>query len=185
MYKKKSASFVFASMILVFGWMQWQSPPPSILAASLQEKAGTDWPVYLGQPESDHYSALTQINRKNVTNLRKVWSFETGSQGILETTPIMVGRTLYAATSAEQIIAIDGATGKLQWKFDPHVSSTQPIRGVTYWSDNGKGRILAGVVNALYELDAATGNRCLHSVMLARLTLERISESIQRRQRWQ
>jgi quinoprotein glucose dehydrogenase len=41
--------------------------------------ATADWPVYGGQPADDHYSALAQIDKKNVAKLHVVWQFDTGS----------------------------------------------------------------------------------------------------------
>ncbi|MFZ0661098.1 MAG: pyrroloquinoline quinone-dependent dehydrogenase [Acidobacteriaceae bacterium] len=115
------------------------------------------WPVYGGQPTGDHYSPLAQINRGNVAKLRVAWTFDTGEQGGLETSPIIVGRILYGYTPTQKVIALDAATGRLIWKFDSGITGTAPARGVAYWSDGRDGRIFAGVMNYLYALDAATG----------------------------
>jgi len=107
--------------------------------------------------DGDHYSRLAQMNRANVHRLRQAWVFDTGEKGNIETNPIIIGRTLYAYTPSEKVIALDAATGKLKWKFDSGIVSTQPNRGVTYWTDGKDERILAGVMNYLYCLDARTG----------------------------
>jgi glucose dehydrogenase len=120
-----------------------------------QSQAG--WTVYNGGPDGDHYSALDQINRDNVHNLQVAWRYDTGETGGLESNPLIVGRTLYAYTQTQQVIALDAATGKLKWKFDAGIHGRQPNRGVAYWSDGRHGRILAGVMNYLYCLDAETG----------------------------
>jgi glucose dehydrogenase len=114
------------------------------------------WTVY-GGVGGDHYSTLTQIDRKNAKNLRQAWRFDTGDEGLLENTPLVVGRMLYAVTFGEKVIALDGATGKLVWRFDPGVLGSQPVRGVSFWRDGAQGRILVGVMNFLFELDAETG----------------------------
>ena len=75
----------------------------------------------------------------------------------MQSNPLIVGRTLYAYTHTQEVIALDAATGKLKWKFDSGLHGTQPNRGVAYWTDGRHGRILAGVMNYLYCLDAATG----------------------------
>lgn len=116
-----------------------------------------DWPVYNGGPDGDHYSRLSQINRGNVRRLALAWEFDTGEKGGMETNPLIVGRTLYAYTPAEKVIALDAATGKLKWRFDSGIEGTQPTRGLAYWTDGKQGRILAGVMNFLYCLDARTG----------------------------
>jgi glucose dehydrogenase len=118
----------------------------------------TDWPVYGGQAAGDHYSALSQINRKNVQQLQVAWKFDAGEEGGLETSPIVIGRVLYAYTATQKVIAVDGASGKLIWKFDSGIKGKNPIRGLSYWTDGKEGRIFASVTNFLYALDAHTGN---------------------------
>ncbi len=135
------------------------SDPPRVAAA---EHGGptdrvVDWPVYGGDAAGDHYSPLKQIDRTNAKSLAVAWTFDTGEAGQMETSPIVVGRVLYGATATQKIFALDAGTGKQMWRFDSGVHGTQPIRGVTYWEDGGRGRVLAGVMNYLYELDAATG----------------------------
>jgi quinoprotein glucose dehydrogenase len=134
----------------------------------------SDWPAYGGAPENNHYSALTQINRSNVKQLAVAWSFDTQEEGVLQASPIVVDGVLYGITPTQKIFALDAATGNLLWKFDSGIRGTQPDRGLAYWSDgkdsDGKNsdvyksdvykkdkRILVGVMNFLYALDAATG----------------------------
>jgi glucose dehydrogenase len=117
-----------------------------------------DWPVYGGQKADDHYSPLAQINRTNVSRLAVAWSYDTGEKSVgLQTSPLVVGRTLYAYTPTQKVIALDAATGKLLWRFDSGVSSTQPVRGLTWWTDNSESRLFAGVANFLYALDPRDG----------------------------
>ena len=120
------------------------------------EAQNAGWPAY-GGVDGDHYSRLTQINRANVHRLKQAWVFDTGEKGNIEVNPIVVGRTLYAYTPTQKVIALDAATGKLKWKFDSGVASTQPTRGVAYWTDGKEERIFAGIMNFLYCLDAKTG----------------------------
>ncbi len=121
----------------------------------------SDWPAYNGGPDGDHYSSLKQINRGNVHRLEQVWRFDTGEKGGLQANPLIVGRTLYAYTPTQKVVALDAGTGQLKWKFDSGIIGTQPARGLTYWSANESGgkqtRIFAGVMNFLYCLDAETG----------------------------
>ena len=116
-----------------------------------------DWPVYGGQPEGDHYSGLSQINRGNVHRLKEAWKFDSVEEGGLETSPIIVGRTLFAYTASQKVIALEASTGELLWKFDSGIHSSQPARGLAYWTDGKQGRVLAGVMYYLYALDAVTG----------------------------
>src|ERR1700693_203697 len=124
---------------------------------SIAQNTRRDWPVYGGAAENNRYSNLTQINRKNVRQLKVAWTFDTGETGGLQTNPIIVGGVLYAYTPSQKVIALDAATGKLLWKFDPGVKGWQPDRGLAYWTDGKEKCILAGVMNSVYALDADTG----------------------------
>ncbi len=116
-----------------------------------------DWSYYGGAPENDHYSSLKQINRSNVSRLAVAWSFDTGEEGGLQTSPLEVGGVLYGITPTQKVFALDAATGRLLWKFDSGIRGTQPDRGLAYWTDGKDKRILVGVMNFVYALDAVTG----------------------------
>ena len=83
--------------------------------------------------------------------------YDSGETGGLQTSPIIVEGVLYAYTPTQKVIALDAVTGKLLWKFDSGINGTQPVRGLAYWSDGKEKRILAGVMNFMYALDARTG----------------------------
>jgi quinoprotein glucose dehydrogenase len=118
-----------------------------------------DWPVYGGTAENNRYSPLDQINRKNVTRLQVAWTFDTGESGGLQTSPIEVDGVLYGLTPTQKVFSLDAATGRQLWKFDSGIKGTQPDRGLAYWTDGSKDkRIIVGVTNFVYALDAATGN---------------------------
>jgi quinoprotein glucose dehydrogenase len=122
------------------------------------KKDATDWPVYGGTARNDHFSPLAQINRSNVQQLQVAWSYDTEESGGLQTSPIEVDGVLYGLTPSQKVFALNAATGKLLWKFDSGIHGTQPDRGLAYWSDGkGNGRIVVGVMNFVYALDAATG----------------------------
>ena len=116
-----------------------------------------NWPAYGGGPLNNHFSPLAQINRANVRQLRVAWSFDTGEEGGLQTSPIVVDGVLYGVTPTQKVFAVDAATGSLLWKFDSGIKGTQPNRGLAYWTDGKSSRILASVMNFVYSLDAATG----------------------------
>jgi len=116
-----------------------------------------DWPVYGGASENNHYSALAQINRSNVKQLAVAWSFDSQEEGGLQTSPIVAEGVLYGITPLQKIFALDATTGKLFWKFDSGIPGTQPDRGLAYWADGKDKRILVGVMNFVYALDAVTG----------------------------
>ena len=132
------------------------------------ENAYKTWSVYGGGPDNIHYSALKQINRENVKQLQVAWTFDTedGSAGSeLECSPIIVDGTLYATTPRANVIALDGFTGKLKWRFDPWSKLDHSFlydkvrtRGVAYWADDKEKRIFTAARQYLYALNADTGN---------------------------
>jgi quinoprotein glucose dehydrogenase len=130
----------------------------SLLICKVCSAQGTvDWPAFNGQLEADHYSRLAQINRGNVHQLKTAWTFDTGEKGDIQTNPLIIGSTLYAYSPTQKVIALDGATGTLKWKFDSGIEGRQPARGLAYWSDGREQHIFAGIMNFLYCLDAHTG----------------------------
>src|SRR5215475_15012013 len=129
----------------------WATPGDS---SSLQ---AADWPINGGSPENQHYSPLTLINRSNVKQLEIAWIYDTGENGGLQTSPLVVDGVLYGISPEQKIFAVDAATGKELWKFDSGTKGMQPDRVLAYWSSNDDKRILVGVMNFLYAIDASTG----------------------------
>jgi len=123
-----------------------------------------DWRVYGGGPESIRYSNLDQINRSNVQKLQVAWTFDTGDAfggSEMQCNPIVVNGVLYATTPKLRVIALDAATGRLRWAFDPNngtkITHGVRNRGVTYWENGQDQRILFVARHYLYALNARTG----------------------------
>ena len=122
------------------------------------------WKVFGGSPDNIHYSTLSQINHDNVRNLRVAWTYDTGDafpESEMECNPIIVHGVLYATTPRLRVVALDAATGKLRWSFDPSPGEKSPEkrrnRGVTYWEDGNQRRVFFVFRQYLYALDALTG----------------------------
>jgi quinoprotein glucose dehydrogenase len=120
-----------------------------------------DWPMYGGDAAKTRHSPLAQIDRGNVERLATAWTYDTGEKGDTQTQPIVVGRTLYGYTPKHKTFALDAATGRLRWTFDPGIEGVGANRGLMYWS-SGKGatadrRVYAAVDRYLYALDPDTG----------------------------
>ena len=131
------------------------------------------WAYYGQDAGGNRYSALSQINGHNVAKLKVAWTFRTGElakyagtgaleKAAFETTPILIGRTLYLSTPSNRVIAVDAATGQQRWVYDPNVDlhadhSEVSNRGVAYWKGGG-GRIFIGTIDGrLIAIEAATG----------------------------
>jgi quinoprotein glucose dehydrogenase len=136
----------------------------NVAAAPSPANHPIEWSVYSGNPEGTHYSPLSQINRDNVNHLQVAWTFDSGDSfpgSENECNPIIVNGVLYATTPKVNVIALNAATGKPLWQFDPNVGlrviGKMRSRGVTYWSDGKDQRIFFAVRQYLYSLDAKTG----------------------------
>ncbi|GAB3005962.1 hypothetical protein GCM10027051_01290 [Niabella terrae] len=129
-----------------------------ILSCNVQEEKLADWPVYLGGPEQNHYTALAQIDTSNVQELQPVWTFHTGDSGQLQCSPIVVGNRLYGVTAFNHLFALDAATGSELWRFVPDSLRQENVnRGVAYWRQGDQELILFAYQSWLYAIDAKTG----------------------------
>jgi len=136
------------------------------LAAALSAAEG-DWPVYLGDKASSHYSKLAQINTANARGLRPAWTFHAGgadpaNRSQIQCNPLIVDGILYGTTPDLQLVALDAASGELKWRFDPAAEGlgrSGVNRGLVWWSDGEDRRILYGNDHFLHAIDAGTGKR--------------------------
>jgi quinoprotein glucose dehydrogenase len=121
-----------------------------------------DWSDYLGGPERNHYSELTQIHPDNVKNLRVAWTHKLPDSGQMQMNPLIKDKILYGVSPSLQAFALDAATGKELWRFgDPFKVWYGTSRGVSFWT-NGKEKRIFFVSGAhLYALNALTGKPIL------------------------
>ncbi len=144
---------VLAGIAVACSSLPGQTRQPKHVAPTSQ----IDWSAYGGGPENSHYSALAQINTTNVKNLVETWRYDTGEDGGLQTTPLIVNGVLFGVTPSQKIFALNADTGKVLWSFDPGIKASQPSRGLSYWTDGKDKRVFAGVMHLLFALDAVTG----------------------------
>jgi len=131
----------------------------SVLLAAMACPAfgqGNDWALYGGEG-GRRFSALDQITRSNVGKLGQAWRFDMGEAGDPQTHPLAIDGVVYAYTPSLDTIALDGASGKLLWRFSSGVKAGGPQRGLAMWRDGRERRLFAGAGNYLYALDPATG----------------------------
>ena len=123
------------------------------------------WEIYKGDAESSSYSALNQINTKNVNQLQIAWTFRPNDApegfyfGKYECNPIIIEDVMYATSARHLLYAIDAQTGEKIWSFDPFDGGRGGgvSRGVTYWEEGEDRRILFTAGNHLFAINAHTG----------------------------
>ena len=136
---------------------------PALLALASTLACGkppdVDWPMN-GGPGNIRYTTLSEITPENVSRLQVAWTYDAhdsfdGSE--MQSNPIVVDGVLYATTPTLKVIALDAATGREIWKFDPSGGATSRTRfrhrGVTVTKD----RVFVTYRNFLFALDRKTG----------------------------
>ncbi len=130
--------------------------------------ADRDWPVYLGDKAATHFSTLDQINKETVSRLEVAWTWDGGeadphNRSQIQCNPLVIDGVLYGTSASMKLFALDAATGKELWKFDPvgdykSIGNKGLNRGLVYWTD-GKDdrRILFSAGRFLHALDAGSG----------------------------
>ncbi|GAA5002890.1 glucose/quinate/shikimate family membrane-bound PQQ-dependent dehydrogenase [Acinetobacter puyangensis] len=119
-----------------------------------------DWPAYGRTQAGVRYSPLTQINDQNVKGLKVAWTFRTGDlktghdsgESTNQVTPIKIGNNMYMCTTHQYLIALDPATGKEKWRFDPKLKADKTYqhltcRGVSYYDENNIAEFAKSLVH--------------------------------------
>jgi len=147
------------------------APPPSppapaaqVDAARLQgiDKEPGAWLTTGRDAGKTHYSPLAQINRETAARLGFAWEFKTDTNRGMEATPIVVDGVMYTSGVAGRVYALDAATGRSLWKFEPSLKLKNARgsccdivnRGVAVW----QGKVYVGSFEGvLYALNAKDG----------------------------
>jgi alcohol dehydrogenase (cytochrome c) len=122
------------------------------------------WAIAGGDYGNMRFSALKQITSENADKLQLVYSFSLASLRSNESSPIVIGNTMYVSTSwgPKYVYAIDAATGARKWTYEPDIPDDVlqyaccdvNSRGVSY----ADGKIFVGRLDGkLTALDANTG----------------------------
>jgi quinoprotein glucose dehydrogenase len=82
------------------------------------------WETYAGAKDGDRYSSNDQITAQNVKQLQVAWTYSTNdkdsaNRSQIECNPIMVDGILYGTSPRLKLFALNAATGRQQWVFDP------------------------------------------------------------------
>src|SRR4051812_41994246 len=111
------------------------SPPPAFTNAQMAAVPNGDWLDSGGNHFNDRYSALSQINTKNVSPLHTVWHIHTGStvgSGRSQSASAVTYHGVsYYVTGSDDVLAVAAATGETLWVYRANL-----VPG-TYTSDGG------------------------------------------------
>jgi quinohemoprotein ethanol dehydrogenase len=159
--------------IAVCGWLLsiftaaqcMASSPAAVDAARLANAAHEpdQWFTPGRDTEGTYYSPLAAINDQNVARLGFAWDYFLGTHRGLEGTPVVVDGVMYAPGNWGRVYALDAASGKELWTYDPGVDGQWGRyaccdvvnRGLVVW----KGRVyIASVDGFLHSLDARSGH---------------------------
>ena len=154
----------------------------ALSARSSEVSTSGEWPVPAGDAGAQRYSPLTDINRRNVSQLKIAWTYRHGDYRsgwpdpfkgtAFEASPIVVDNRLVFSTPFNRVIALDPETGRELWLFDPKIDKSRRFanlmvnRGVAFWRDGDRvgdcaKRVFLATLDArLIALDFATGQRC-------------------------
>ncbi len=149
--------------IVAAATLNWQTAQAndSILKAQADPN---NWASYGRTYDNTRFSPLKQINTKNVAKLRLAYAFSLGSLRSNESTPIVIGDTMYVTSSwgPKYVYALDAVTGDIKWAYQPDIPDDVlqytccdvDNRGVTV----ADGKVLVGRLDGnLTALDAKTG----------------------------
>lgn len=134
--------------------------------AALRTPPAEEWLANGRDQAETHHSPLARIDQSNVARLARAWEVEVGSQGKIETTPVVADGVLYGTSTWSVVYAVDARTGALKWRWDPALVKggygeggprycCGPVnRGVAVY----KGKVYVGLLDGrLVALEAATG----------------------------
>jgi quinoprotein glucose dehydrogenase len=137
----------------------WKTLLLAVPAIVNAQGRSVDWPVYGGDTDNTHYSTLDQITPANVARLQVAWTYETrdefqGSE--MQANPVVSDGVLYATSPKLRVFALDAATGRELWSFDPSQGGSPGRfrhRGVVVTGD----RVLFNYRSRLWAIDKKTG----------------------------
>ena len=119
-----------------------------------------NWLTYWGSYASEHFSELTQIDRRNVSQLQARWAVSMPGGSPLQATPIVVDGFMYVSGPPGDVYALDARSGLQIWKFHREQERVNPYqinpynRGVAVL---GRRVFVATLDNNVIALDARSG----------------------------
>jgi quinoprotein glucose dehydrogenase len=141
------------------------------IACKDKHKIYDQWETYGGSKDNIRYSGLTQIDTNNVVLLEKAWVYhtqDTDKYTQIQANPIIIDGILFGVSPKLKLFAVEAATGKPKWTYDPYQVGDDEVkgvgyfamnvcRGVTYYADQTGSRLFYAAGANLICVDASTG----------------------------
>jgi len=140
-------------------------------AAIANEQDSANWLSYGRTYSEQRYSPLDQINEKTVAGLKPDWGLELPDRTLLAT-PIVVDGVMYISGSYSVVRAVDAASGKVLWTYDPKTLEVAGDRQRIFWDSNRgvafwKGKVFVATGDGrLNAIDAKTGKEVWSAVTI-------------------
>ena len=90
----------------------------TVTDARLRAPEASNWLMYRGRYDSQGFSTLDQINARNVSKLKPIWSFSTGLREAHQAPPIVNDGYMFVTTPHNHLLALDARTGELLWRYE-------------------------------------------------------------------
>jgi len=154
-----------ASLILLSTREASATDNESVTHAIGDASAAADWPVAGGNHRGQHFSTLDQISAETIDRLGLAWAAELPVADGISATPIVVDGVIYISMPFSLVFALDAATGKTLWRYDPEVKKAfaeHPHLSWTARSNRGvavqDGLVLVATADCrLIAIDADSG----------------------------
>ncbi len=105
-----------------------------VTEAMLRDPNPEDWLVHRGNQQAWSYSALDQINRDNVGDLRLQWVWALGEEANSQQSPIVHDGIMYLFKPGNKIQALEASEGDLIWEHSLG-GRAGTMRGLAIWEN--------------------------------------------------
>jgi quinohemoprotein ethanol dehydrogenase len=161
--KREASIAMLSAVAFLVAAVSWGQGDDTSTPRLLDSSSGGDWAGYGRTFGEQHFSPLTQINDSNVGGLKLSWLIELPA-GTSVSQPIAVDGVLYFVHGQAVVNAVDAATGRALWQYDPKVTEVARHKLRYAWGSRGlawwKGKIYVGTMDGrLIALDGRTGEQ--------------------------
>jgi len=160
-----AGAILFAAAIST-AFAQRIQPAPAFSAAELADLPSQNWITNGGNIYNQRYSALAQINRDNIGDVKAVWRVSLNGSGLgqgysQQAQALFYNGVIYVVTGDDDVFAVDVETGRFLWTYEANVDFEKAViccgrlsRGLGL----GDGKVFLGRLDGrLVALDQRNG----------------------------